>query len=60
VHPGQLDLKDDRTTAAKLFDLVNRIAQDTITHPKELNVLYDQTLPQSAKDQIAKRDTRQT
>jgi hypothetical protein len=34
VHPGTMDLKDDRETAAKLFGLVNRIAHDTITIPR--------------------------
>jgi uncharacterized protein DUF4145 len=34
VHPGVIDLRDDRETAAKLFELVNRIAYDTITHQK--------------------------
>jgi hypothetical protein len=56
VHPGPLDLKDDRATAAKLFTLVNQIAQDMISHPKELDALYDEKLTQGQKDQIAKRD----
>jgi hypothetical protein len=56
VHPGTLDLKDDRETAAKLFALVNRIADDMITHPKELDALYNEKVPEGAKAQIAKRD----
>jgi Domain of unknown function (DUF4145) len=55
VHPGQLALKEDRDTAATLFDLVNRIAYDTITHPKEVAVMYEK-LPASKRDAIAKRD----
>jgi hypothetical protein len=55
VHPGQMDLKDDRDTAASLFDLVNRIAHDTITHPKELAAMYAR-LPESKRAAIAKRD----
>jgi len=46
VHPGELDLKDDRATAAKLFELVNRIAQDLITHPKELQELFEEKVPE--------------
>jgi hypothetical protein len=56
VHPGELDLSDDRETSAKLFELVNRIAFDMITHPKEVDALFAEKLPQGAKDQIAKRD----
>jgi hypothetical protein len=55
VHPGQMDLKDDRDTAAVLFDLVNRIAYDTISHPNELAAMYGK-LPPSKRDAIAKRD----
>ena len=56
MHPGTLDLKDDRDTAGKLFALVNRIAYDMITHPKEVDALFDTKLSQGQKDQIAKRD----
>ena len=56
VHPGTLDLKDDRETAAKLFVLVNRIADDMISHPKQLDALYDEKLSEGQKKQIAKRD----
>lgn len=55
VHPGQMDLRDDRETAAKLFSLVNRIAYDTITHPKELNQLYAE-LPEAKLKAIEQRD----
>lgn len=59
VHPGSIDLKDDRGTAASLSELVNRIAYDMITHPKEVDALYD-TLPAEKKDAIAKRDAKAT
>lgn len=55
VHPGQIDLKDDRDTAMKLFALVNLIADVMITQPKHVQEFYD-TLPQSAKEAIQKRD----
>ncbi len=60
VHPGTLDLKDDRETAAKLFILVNRIADDMISHPKQLDALYDEKLSEGEKRQIAKRDAGRT
>ena len=55
VHPGELDLRDDRETAVKLFELVNRIAYDVITHPKEVDALYA-NLPPNKLDAIAVRD----
>jgi hypothetical protein len=56
VHPGELDLRDDRVTAAKLFELVNLIASEMITRPKEIDALFDAKVPQGVKAQIAKRD----
>jgi uncharacterized protein DUF4145 len=56
VHPGQIDLKDDRDTALKLFALINLIADVMITQPKHVQEFYD-SLPQSAKDAIQKRDS---
>jgi len=55
VHPGQIDLKDDRETALKLFALINMIAQIMITQPKEVDALYN-TLPQTSLDAIQHRD----
>ena len=57
VHPGQIDLKDDVETANKLFKLVNIIAFTMITHPKEIADMFDEKVPQTAKDGISKRDT---
>lgn len=42
VHPGTIDLKDDRDTALRLFSLVNSIADQMITHPKAVQEMYDQ------------------
>ena len=55
VHPGVMDLKDHRETAATLFDLVNLIADQMITHPKTVNAMYDK-LPETKKAAIAARD----
>jgi hypothetical protein len=55
VHPGQIDLKDDKTAALKLFDLVNIIVQALITTPKQINSMFD-SLPPNALDGIQKRD----
>jgi hypothetical protein len=59
VHPGQIDLRDDRETVSKLFRLVNMIADAMITQPKHVAELYEE-LPDGFKRQIEKRDARRT
>lgn len=56
VHPGEMDLKDDRETALALFRIINLIVETEITEPKRLNALYA-SLPKSKLDGIAKRDS---
>ena len=56
VHPGQIDLNDDPTTAVQLFDLVNVIAEVMISQPNRVSHLYSSIVPTSQKDAIAKRD----
>lgn len=55
VHPCQIDIKDDRDTAMKLFELINLIADVMITQPKEVEKLYE-SLPKSQLEAIQKRD----
>jgi hypothetical protein len=55
VHPGVLDLNDDRDTALALFDLLNIIVEKTITQQKKIDEIFNK-LPQSKRDAIAKRD----
>ena len=55
VHPGTLDLKDDRATAAKLFKLLNFIATKLISEPKEIDEIYS-ALPADKLEGIKKRD----
>lgn len=55
VHPGTLDLKDDRDTASKLFRLVNLIAEQMISQPKHVHGMYEE-LPEAKKKEIEKRD----
>jgi hypothetical protein len=55
VHPGQMDLKDDPKIAHNLFSLVNFIASEMITKPKELEAMYED-LPEGARKAIEKRD----
>ena len=55
VHPGVLDLKDNKEIAIVLFKLLNMIIYEMITEPKEINELYN-GLPQSKLDGIKDRD----
>lgn len=55
VHPGTLDLTDDRNTAMKLFKLVNIIAEQMISNSKHVNELYGQ-IPETKRKAIEKRD----
>jgi hypothetical protein len=55
VHPGEMDLRDDRVTAVALFGLVNLIAEAMITEPERVEALYA-SLPPGSKDAITKRD----
>lgn len=55
VHPGTLNLKDDRATASKLFKLVNIIAEQMISNPKHVNELYGQ-IPEAKRKAIENRD----
>jgi hypothetical protein len=59
VHPGQMNLRDDRDTASELFELVNIIAEEMITRPKRVQAVYDK-IPPSKKVAIEKRDGKPT
>ncbi|MBK0022070.1 DUF4145 domain-containing protein [Ochrobactrum sp. S46] len=59
VHPGTMDMKDDRATAVSLFRLVNLIVEKTITEPKHVDEIYA-TLPAGARAAIEKRDKLKT
>jgi hypothetical protein len=55
VHPGQIDLRDDKSTASKLFALVNLIIEVTVTNPKHVQEMFE-ALPDGALKAIEKRD----
>jgi hypothetical protein len=57
VHPGQIDLQDDKATAIKLFGLVNLIVEAMIATPKHIEKMYGE-LPPSALEAIKKRDDK--
>jgi hypothetical protein len=55
VHPGELDIRDDATTARRLFELLNLIADIMISQPKHVASLYE-TLPEGARAAVERRD----
>jgi hypothetical protein len=57
VHPGTIDLDDNKDIATMLFDLINIIVNEMITQPKQIDELYS-TLPQNALDAIERRDNQ--
>lgn len=57
VHPGQIDLRDDRATAETLFKLLNLIVDKVISEPKHVAEVYA-ALPEGAIKAIEKRDAK--
>jgi len=57
VHPGQIDVKDDKETAVMLFELVNMIVEVMITQPKKVYEIYNK-LPEGTKRNIENRDKK--
>ena len=46
-------MRDDRDTASKLFRLINFIAEDRITHPRQIAQMYNM-IPEGKKQRDEK------
>lgn len=57
VHPGQIDLRDDRDTAIRLLQVINIIAEKCITLPKQISDLYN-SLPSEKLKEIKERNKK--
>ncbi|WP_459904532.1 DUF4145 domain-containing protein [Enterococcus thailandicus] len=55
VHPGEIDISDNREIAHSLLELLNFIVYNQISQPKRIKEMF-QNLPQGARDAIDKRD----
>ncbi|HII07034.1 MAG TPA: DUF4145 domain-containing protein [Methanotrichaceae archaeon] len=55
VHPGQIDLTDNKEIAISLFKLLNIIVEKIITEPQKIDEIYE-IIPESAKKGINVRD----
>jgi hypothetical protein len=58
VHPGQINLDDNKDIALHLFKILNMVADDMITKPKEMDTLYDNIIPEDTKNHIKQRDSK--
>lgn len=59
VHPGQINVDDNKQIASALFKLMNIIVEKMVIEPKEIDDIYN-LLPQSKIDGINRRDGRKT
>jgi len=57
VHPGNLDIQDDRETVETLFHLIGFIVDEMITRPAKLSALYN-SLPPNKLKAIEERDKK--
>ncbi len=56
VHPGIIDLKDNKDIALKLFSIINFIAEKMIEEPKEIEEMFEVDIPSEEKERIEKRN----
>lgn len=57
LHPGTIDLRDDRATAESLFRLMNLIVEKMISEEKHVDQVYN-LLPESKRAEIERRDRK--
>lgn len=55
VHPGELNVTDDKDLALALFEFINLIADEAITQPKKVDAMYER-MPESKRNSVAQRD----
>jgi hypothetical protein len=57
VHPGTMDLNDNKDTATSLFGLLNFIVEKSISEPKLIDEIFA-NLPEAKRQGIVSRDGR--
>lgn len=55
VHPGEINLEEEKVTVMRLFDLLNFIVQEMISRENEINKIFT-ALPQKSLEAISRRD----
>lgn len=56
VHPGTIDLNDNKTIAVQLFGLVNTIVETAIVGPAHIDELFETVVPEAKRKAIEARD----
>jgi hypothetical protein len=56
VHPGQIEIEDNKDHIEKFFALVNLIVEVLIVQPAKVSAMYQTLVPPAQKQQIATRD----
>ena len=56
VHPGEISFDDDSEVAQKMFRVLNIVAEELITQPREIDRLYNEVIPAETRDYIQTRD----
>lgn len=57
VHPGQINIDDNKETALTLFRLINLVIEKTVTEERMVDEIYS-TLPENQKQAIERRDNQ--
>lgn len=57
VHPGEINLDDNRETAYQLFSIFNLIVNQMISHPKQVKEIYG-SLPENKLKGIEQRNIK--
>jgi hypothetical protein len=55
VHPGEIDLEDDREISLGLFRIINFVIDKAISEPAHVDSIFSQ-LPAGAREAIDRRD----
>ncbi len=57
VHPGEINLEDNREISLGLFRIINFIVDKAISEPAHVDLIFSQ-LPEGAREAIARREIR--
>lgn len=57
VHPGEIDLQDNREISLGLFRIINFVIDKAISEPAHIDSIFSQ-LPESAREAIERREAR--